>query len=207
VRGLKDGRSYCGDGLSHLLDFKVNNVAVGEPGSDGRISRLNLDQPGTVKVAFDVAAYLASPEPTPETEAIRKRRLDQKPYWHLERSRVGNTRDVPVEIIVDGKPAATKNITADGNVQSLSFDIPIRHSSWIAVRILPSVHTNPVFVEVGKKPIRASRKSAEWCVKAVDVCWNAKKGPIRASEQEAAKAAYDKARAVYEAVLAEAVEE
>jgi hypothetical protein len=75
------------------------------------------------------------------------------------------------------------------------------------VRILPSVHTNPVFVEVGKKPIRASRKSAEWCLKAVDVCWNAKKGSIRAAEQDAAKAAYDKARAVYATVLAEAVEE
>jgi hypothetical protein len=207
VQGLKDGRSYCGDGLSHILDFRVNNVFVGEPGNDGRISRLNLDQPGTVKVVFDVAAYLASPEPTPETEAIRKRRLDQQPYWHLERSRVGATRDVPVEVIVDGKPAATKNITADGNPQSLSFDIPIRHSSWVAVRILPSVHTNPVFVEVGKKPIRASRKSAEWCLKAVDVCWNAKKGSIRAAEQDAAKAAYDKARAVYATVLAEAVEE
>ncbi|MGE5191757.1 MAG: CehA/McbA family metallohydrolase, partial [Deltaproteobacteria bacterium] len=110
VQGLKDGRSYCGDGLSHILDFRVNNVAVGEPGTGGKISRLNLDKPGTVKVAFDVAAYLASPEPTLETEAIRSRRLDQKPYWHLERARLGNSRDVPVEVIVDGKPAATKTI-------------------------------------------------------------------------------------------------
>jgi hypothetical protein len=207
VQGLKDGRSYCGDGLSHILDFRVNNVAVGEPGSNGKISQLNLEKPGTVKVAFDVAAYLASPEPTPETDAIRNRRLDQKPYWHLERARLGKTRDVPVEVIVDGKPAATKTITADGKVQSLSFDIPLHHSSWIAVRILPSVHTNPVFIEVGNKPIRASRKSAEWCVNAVDVCWKAKVGSIRATEQQAAKAAYDKARAVYAAAMKEAVEE
>src|SRR5262245_18810623 len=207
VQGLKDGRSYCGDGLSHVLDFRVNNVAVGEPGSAGKISQLNLDKPGPVKVAFDVAAYLASPEPTPATEAVRNRRLDQKPYWHLERSRLGKTRDVPVEVIVDGKPAATKNITADGKLQSLSFDIPLKHSSWIAVRILPSVHTNPVFVEIGDKPIRTSRKSAEWCVNAVETCWKAKVGSIRESEREAAKEAYDKARAVYAAVLKEAVEE
>ena len=51
-------------------------MAVGEPGSGGKISQLNLDKPGTVKIAFDVAAYLASPEPTPATEAIRGRRLD-----------------------------------------------------------------------------------------------------------------------------------
>jgi len=53
-------------------------------------------------------------------------------------------------------------------------DIP--HSSWVAVRILPSVHTNPIWVEVAGKPVRASRKSAEWCLKAVDVCWDAGAG-------------------------------
>ncbi len=207
VQGLKDGRSYCGDGLSHILDFRVNNMAVGEPGNDGKISRLSLDNPGTVKVAFDVAAFLASPQPTPETEAIRSRRLDQKPYWHLERARIGKTRDVPVEVIVNGKVAATKTITADGKPLNMKFDIPLKQSSWVAVRILPSVHTNPVFIEVGKKPIHASRKSAEWCVNAVDVCWKAKVESIRAAEQAAARAAYDKARAVYAAVQEEAGEE
>ncbi|RPI88943.1 MAG: hypothetical protein EHM42_03880, partial [Planctomycetaceae bacterium] len=92
VDGLKTGRSYCGDGLSHILDFKVNDVAVGEPGSAGKISTLALDKAGRVKVSFDVAAYLASEKPTPETDAIRKRRLDEKPYWNLERSRMGDSR-------------------------------------------------------------------------------------------------------------------
>jgi len=204
VQGLKDGRSYCGDGLSHILDFKVNNVAVGEPGAGGKISQLNLEKPGTVKVAFDASAFLASPKPTPETESIRKRRLDYKPYWHLERARLGETRDVPVELVVNGIPVATKNIVADGKSQSMTFDVPIKQSSWVALRIFPSVHTNPVFVEVGGKPIRASKKSAEWCLKAVDVCWNAKVGGIRATEKEAAKVAYDKARAAYAAILKEA---
>lgn len=204
VQGLKDGRSYCGDGLSHILDFKVNNVGVGEPGTGGKISQVNLDKPGTVKVTFDAAAYLASPKPTPETESIRNRRLDYKPYWHLERARVGDTRDVPVELIVNGVPVATTNIAADGKSQRMTFDVPLKQSSWIAVRIFPSVHTNPVFVEVGGKPIRASKKSAEWCLKAVDVCWNAKSGSIRATERDAAKAAYDKARDMYAAILKEA---
>lgn len=207
IQGVKDGRSYCGDGLSHILDFRVNNVGVGEPGSGGKISRLALDKEGTVKVAFDASAFLASEKPTPETEAIRNRRLDYKPYWHLERSRIGDTRDVPVEVIVNGKPVAKKTITADGKPQSLSFDVPIKQSSWVAVRILPSVHTNPVFVDVGGKPIRASKKSAEWCVKAVETCWNAKTAGIRPPERDAAKVAYDKARAVYEAIVKEAGEE
>ncbi|MCH7686928.1 MAG: CehA/McbA family metallohydrolase [Planctomycetes bacterium] len=206
IQGVKAGRSYCGDGLSHLFDFQANDVAVGEPGSDGEISQLNLKSPGKVKVSFDVNALLAK-TPTPQTESIRRRRLDQKPYWHIERSRIGNSRKVPVEVIVNGYPVARKEIVADGKTQSLKFDVEIKHSSWIAVRILPSVHTNPIFVEVGGKPIRASRRSAEWCRKAVDVCWNAKKPRIRESELATASAAYEKARNVYDQILKQSVSE
>jgi hypothetical protein len=207
VQGLKDGRSYCGDGLSHILDFRVDKVAVGEPGSEAKISTLSLDKPGTVNVSFDVAAFLEHEKPTPETEAIRKRRLDQKPYWHLERSRIGDSRDVPVEVIVNGIPVASKNVSCDGRLNSLSFAVPVKQSSWIAVRILPSVHTNPVWVEVGGKPVRASKKSAEWCLKAVETCWNAKVGSIHEPERAAAKAAYDRASEIYAKVLKEAVGE
>jgi len=202
IQGVKDGRSYCGDGLSHIFDFKVNKVAVGEKGNTGKISRLDLEKPQKVNVTFDVAALLAE-KPTPQTEAIRGRRFDQKPYWHLERCRIGNTRKVPVEIIVNGHPVAKQEITADGSTQSLSFDVDVKQSSWVAVRILPSVHTNPVFVHVGGKPIRASRKSAEWCRKAVDVCWNAKKGRIQARDYKAAKKAYDEARRIYDRIIKE----
>ena len=73
------------------------------------------------------------------------------------------------------------------------------------MRILPSVHTNPVFIEVGGQPIRASRKSADWCRRAVDVCWNSKKRQIRVSELAAVAAAYDKAREVYDRILSESM--
>jgi hypothetical protein len=188
------------------LDLKVNDVALGEAGSDGKISQLNLEHAGKVKVTFDVAARLEE-KPTEETERIRHARLDQKPYWHLERARIGDSRKVPVEVIVNGQPAARDEIVADGQTRPMTFEIDLAHSSWIAVRILPSVQTNPVFVEIGKKPIRASRKSAEWCRQAVDVCWNSKVGRIRKSERPAAKAAYDAARAYYDRVRAESVEE
>ena len=81
ILGVRDGRSYCGDGRSHVFDFKVNDVALGEAGSNGKISQLNLEHPGKVKVTFDVAARLEE-KPTEETERIRHTRLDQKPYWH-----------------------------------------------------------------------------------------------------------------------------
>ncbi len=212
TQGVKDGRSYCTDGLSHVMDFRATDssggnakaVRVGEPGPSGKLSQLDLARPGKVKVEFDVAALLAE-KPTPETEAIRNRRLDAQPYWHIERSRIGDTRNVPVEVIVNGYPAAKKEIEADGSTQSLSFDVDVPHSSWIAVRILPSVHTNPIFVHVGDKPIRASKRSADWCVKAVETCWNAKQGRIRESERDEAKAAYDTAGRMYAQIAKESV--
>ena len=202
ILGVKDGRSYCGDGRSHIFDFKVNDVAVGEPGSNGKLSQLDLAKPGKVKVTFDVAARLEE-KPTPETEKIRHARLDQKPYWHIERARIGDTRKVPVEIVVNDHPVARKEIVADGETRPLSFEIDVPKSSWIAVRIFPSVHTNPVFVEVAGKPIRASRKSADWCRRAVDVCYRKKSTRFRESERAAADAAYEKARKYYDQVEAE----
>ena len=206
IRGVLDGRSYCGDGHSHILDLKANDVALGEPGSNGKVSQLNLERPGKVKVTFDAAALLEE-KPTEETEEIRHERLDQKPYWHIERARIGDTRKVPVEVIVNGQPAARSEIVADGTTRPMTFEIDLAHSSWIAVRIFPSVHTNPIFVEIGGKPIRASRKSADWCRRAVDVCWQSKEGNIRQRERAAAKEAYDAARAYYDRVRAESVEE
>ena len=206
ILGVRDGRSYCGDGRSHVFDLKVNDVALGEAGSAGKISQLNLEHPGKVKVTFDVAARLEE-KPTEQTERIRHARLDQKPYWHIERARIGDSRKVPVEVIVNGQPAARGEIVADGSTRPMTFEVDLAQSSWIAVRILPSVHTNPVFVEIGGKPIRASRKSAEWCRKAVDVCWNSKVGRIRERERPAAKAAYDAARAYYEGARAQSIEE
>ena len=68
----------------------------------------------------------------------------------------------------------------------VAFDVPVKKSSWIALRVLPSSHTNPVFVVVGDKPIRASRKSAEWSQKSVDQCWSQKERAVRPSEKEEA---------------------
>ena len=75
----------------------------------------------------------------------------------------------------------------------------------MALRVFPSCHTNPVFVEVDGKPIRASKKSAQWCLDAVDVCWKQKVKQTRAAEQPAAAAAYDVARKAYAKILAESV--
>jgi hypothetical protein len=62
-------------------------------------------------------------------------------------------------------------------------------------------------VEVDNKPIRASRRSAQWCLDAVDVCWKQKLRNTREPEHAAAAAAYEVARQAYRKALAEAVAE
>ena len=66
----------------------------------------------------------------------------------------------------------------------------------MALRILPSSHTNPVFVLVGGKPIR-SRADAEWCLRAVDQCWSQKEPRIRLEERGEAKQVYEAAKQAY----------
>jgi hypothetical protein len=199
VDGVRDGRSYCCDGLSHLVDFTVNGLGVGEKGAGGRPSALASSSGKPLEVRVRAAALLAeSPR-----EDIRKKSLDQKPYWHIERARIENSRKVPVELIVNGHSVEKKELVADGHIEDVTFNYTPDRSSWVAVRIFPSCHTNPVFVELDSKPIRASKKSAQWCLDAVDVCWKQKVKQTRASEQPAAAEAYKVAREAYAKILSE----
>ncbi|MDO8544942.1 MAG: CehA/McbA family metallohydrolase, partial [Opitutaceae bacterium] len=192
--GIRLGRNYVGDGKSHLMDFKANDVAMGERGSE-----LRLGKPGKIRLTARVAARLGEQR----NEAIHQLAYDQKPYWDLERARIGTTREVPVEVVVNGIPVATRNIVADGREQDVAFEVDVAQSSWVALRILPSSHTNPVFVLVGDRPIRASRRSVEWCLQGVDQCWSQKERFIRPEEMTEAKQAYAHAREVYQQRLAE----
>ncbi len=201
LAGLRDGRSYVTDGATHVVDFKVREVRVGEPGSSGVISQLELAEPREVEVTARVAALLDD-APNPEISELP---LEWQPYWHVERARIEDTRRVPVELVVNGVAVAQQELTADGKLVPLRFTARIERSSWIALRVFPSAHTNPVFVIVGGKPIRASRRSAEWCRASVDVCWEQKESGIRLEEKDAARAAYDHARATYDRIVEESV--
>ena len=130
-------------------------------------------------------------------------RYDEKPYWDVERARIPNTNDVPVELVVNGQMVESKMLRADGLVSELSFDTKIERSSWVALRIPMSSHTNPIFVIVDDQPIRASRRSAEWSLAAVDQCWSQKSPRIRESERQAAREAYDHARETYRRLIRE----
>jgi hypothetical protein len=191
---LKAGRSYVSDGKSHLMDFQVNGALVGVGDSEVRLAA-----PGRVHAQVKVAAYL----PVIPNESIRGKRYDEKPYWDVERARISDTREVPVELVVNGEAVARKNVLADGQPRDVAFDVTIDKSSWIAVRILPSAHTNPIFALVGGRPVRASRRSAEWCLAAVDQCWTQKAPRTSVADLGEARKAYDQAREVYRKLIQE----
>ena len=197
VEGLRRGRSYVSDGKSHLMDFRLNGLFVGTGESEVRLAA-----PAKVRVTARVAALLAE-QPNEATEALRNLPLDRKPYWDIERARLSQSRQVAVELVVNGYAVAKKSIVADGSIQDVSFEVPIERSSWVAMRIFPSSHTNPIFVVMDGKPIRASRRSAQWCLDAVDQCWNRKRTRIAPSEIAEAQNAYEHARRVYRRILAE----
>ena len=102
-----------------------------------------------------------------------------------------------VEIVVNGIAVAKKEVPADGKIHDLEFDVKVDRSSWVALRIYPSSHTNPVFVTIDGKPIRASRRSAEWCLKSVDQCWSQKEKLIAEGELAQARKDYEHARQTY----------
>lgn len=188
VLGIQRGQVYCGDGRSHILNFSIAGRRAGDV--------LAIDKAKCVRVQATVAARL---EPQPLSQA----EMDSpniKGRWHLENARIGGTRDVPVELIVNGSPMQRAQILADGVPRKVEFEVEIARSSWIALRILPSSHSCPISVLVGDKPVRASRRSAKWCRECVDKLWDVKSKFIRPGELAAASAAYDHARRTYEAI-------
>jgi hypothetical protein len=188
LKGLQEGRSYVSDGRTHLMNFQVNSVEVGTHASE-----VALAAAGTVQVSVNAAALLdAAPD-----SGMKARPYDQKPYWSVERARVGDSRNIEVELVVNGSVVARKAIAADGTVQKINFDVAVEKSSWMAVRVLAAAHTNPIFVIVAGKPIRASQASAQWALTAVRQCWSQKEARTSPGELGAAHRAYDQASETY----------
>jgi hypothetical protein len=200
VAAIKKGRSYVSEGKSHIIDFLVNGVEAGT-----NESKVFLKGKQTVNIKARVAAHLAAQQDE-KGKSIAQSPLTEQPYWHIERARVGTTQKVRVELIVNGEAVDTTEIIADGAWKDIAFKYAVGKSSWIALRVFPSAHTNPVFVMFDGKPIQ-EQKSAAWCRQAVDQCWKMKHANIRSEERSAAEAAYNKARKIYDQVIEAASKE
>ena len=151
--GIRDGRSYCCDGWAHRYDFKVGDLGVGEPAPAAgpaccrsRLARNCRSASARRLCSRETARRYPPPQARCKTVLARRARA------------VGDTRKVPVELVVNGKVVEMREIEADGSIKDLTFEYTPPTSSWVALRIFAAAHTNPVFVEVDDKPIRASRR-------------------------------------------------
>lgn len=200
--GLAQGRSYVSDGYAHALDFTV----AGQP-SGGEV---RLAQPGKVEVrvkaafssetpleiAYGGAVPVAGARLTGDTVNYHDATAAQ-PY-------AGGKRKV--ELVVNGLAVATREVPADDQVHEISFSVDIPRSSWVAVRQFPQLHTNPVNVIVAEQPIRASRRSAQWCLACIEQLWRVREKNIAPAERDEAKRAYEAAKEIYRRIAAEAPE-
>ena len=172
VQSIGKGRSYVSDGLVHLMDFGVQEPVSGTIASMGeQQTDLELGDDGRCRVTF------------------------------LTGARVPGKEEVTAEILFNGYPIATQTIAANGEMQEISIDTQLEESGWLAVRVFPHAHTNPVHVRVGGKPMHPVKDSVRWCLAGVERCWMTKQPTYAAEEQEDARAAYDHARRAYKALL------
>jgi hypothetical protein len=177
--GIARGRSYVSDGYAHALKFEVNGTAPG-------YGDVKLDQPRNVAVQATVAFASSVPLGTSNGAG---------------RVAFGPTRKV--ELVVNGQVAAARDVPADDQPHEIAFDVPIARSSWVALRHFPQMHTNPVNVLVGGKPIRASRASAKWCQGTIEQLWRVRGKGIADEERAEAEKTFQKAIAIYKTIAAE----
>ena len=194
MQALKAGRSYVSDGYSHLIEYSVNDQSLGL--GDNQI---DLQSSGFVDVSVRAVAYLDETQDK-IGRVIASLAPNQSPYWHIERSRLGSSRQVKVELVANGMPVQEKVITADGNWNEVTFEHEISKSSWLAIRIHGSSHTNPIYIHVNGEPI-VEKRSAQWCRDAVDQCWKMKKSGMKHVDRVEARKAYNHARKTYDDLI------
>jgi hypothetical protein len=199
-RGVARGRSYVSDGYAHAFGFDVNGRTSGDA--------LELAAPGRVTVKARVAFSSETPvEPAYGgvipvggrrhlgDTVVKRETQSLDPVYQAGR-RI-------VEVVVNGMVAAKREVPADGGEHAIEFAVPIERSSWVAIRQFPQLHTNPVYVLVAGKPIRASRESALWALACIDQLWRVRSGRISPAERPEAEKAYEEARAIYRRIASE----
>jgi hypothetical protein len=160
-------------GRSYVSDGYAHPLEFRVGGQEQGFDPVKLDKPGEVPVRFTVAC-------APSLGRAQK-----------------------VEVVVNAKPVYAVEVPADGRPHTFETAIPVERSSWMALRQFPRFHTNPVNVLVADQPIRADRRSAEWCIQVIDQVWSVKQNGIKADEQADAKAAFERAKAVYAKIAKE----
>jgi hypothetical protein len=179
--GVAKGKSYVSDGYAHALEFTVDGKAPG-------FGDVELKKPGEVKIKAKVAF------------------ASEIPLGTSVGANAPATKTRKVELVVNGVAVASQEVPADDKEHDLTFSPKIDKSSWVALRHFPQMHTNPVIVLVEGKPIRASRKSAQWCLGTIEQLWRVRRTAIAEAERDEAEKTFQKAIDVYRKIAEEAPE-
>ena len=202
IRGVQAGRSYVSDGYAHALEFKVNGANSGDS--------ISMVSPGQVEVTSKVAFAEEIPMGVAygnQNSPLGRRLTGDTIELHLERSRDFEIKGSRlVELVVNGKVLQSKKVPADGREYELKWTVKIDRSSWIALRHFPQMHTNPVNVIIGGKPVRASRSSALWCAESIRNLIENRMRFISDAEKTEALKTFNKAIATYEKIAGECPE-
>ena len=174
IQSISKGRSYVSDGYCHLLDYQASSEK----------SNLHTE----VGVNGSEIALNESENITFSADFAAK----------LE---AGKSE---VELVVNGYPVAKQEVKSDGSKTTVKFKHRISESCWVAMRVFPNAHTNPIYITVKNQPILGPTDSIRWCLAGVEQCWKSKQSVYAVDEQADAEAAYDHARKVYSDLLREA---
>lgn len=198
--GLAHGRSYVSDGYAHALEFAVDGKPSG--------AEIQLAQPGRVKVHASIAFSSETPLEVAYGGAIPAggaKLIGDTVNFHDTTGAqpfAGGKRKV--ELVVNGLPVAAREVPADDQPHALEFSIEIPRSSWVALRHFPQLHTNPVNVIIAGQPVRASRRSALWCMGCIDQLWRMREKNIAPAERDEARRTFESAKEIYRRIAAEA---
>lgn len=185
--GLAAGRSYVSDGYAHALQFSVNECSAGDT--------MQITAPGKVNVTatlvFAPETPLSVANGTLVPEGGRRFVGDTVTLHGSQPESMLRGGERIVEVVVNGRVVASKNVPADGNAHDVAFEVTVEQSSWLALRTFPQLHTNPIDILVANAPIRVSRSSARWCEETIHQLWRVRQMNIAAIERKAAEQTFD----------------
>src|SRR5262249_45056923 len=202
--GIARGHSYVSDGYAHAPEFTADGRRPG--------SRVELPEAGSVTIRAKVAFAAQTPLGVPYGGVVPpggRRLIGDTVNLHGPRpgdatAPAGSTR--LVEVVVNGRVASALEVPADDGLHELSVELPIDRSSWVALRQVPQLHTNPSGGLVAARPIRAAGRGALWCAGVIEQLWRARRQSIAPAERAEAGATFDRAIEQYRRLASEAPE-
>ncbi len=206
-QGIAAGKSYVSDGYAHALEMRLASKAnLNRHVSFG--DRLNVSGATTIEVTSKVALATQMPRSvayaTKTPEGGRRFVGDTVTLHGPRHNDWVPTGERVIELVVNGQVAARQSLKPEQGEQTVQFQTTIERSSWVALRIFPHLHTNPIEVLVDDRPIRASSESALWCIETIEQLWQQREKGIATHEWMDAKRAFDRAIDKYRQIAVDA---